>query len=1078
MTIATLPDTVRMGFPGVYSAEKSLDALLDMTTTQWRQFVSDKVIKRALDWYRSNRITEFEANDESGSLLAYFDTGAKGESSGGLLLTVSEGQLRPRYEHIESATLPSREDMWSAAIAAVMRFQASRHSTSGQIRNAAELARADRAKRALTGIATEAPLSGQTLGLWHAWSVGAWRPGVEKYQVFLRSLKRRVNGCTCPDFQNNELGTCKHIEAVLVQARHMRTDESLPWITMFRGTGDDDAYGVQAPADREREVREVLGDYLATAACSFLEDEQVWVWSWTQLDRDAWAAIVARLSTLRRVHAGREIELELQRWSEEVVAERRRVQVLQELEDWDGTFPWLNATLYPYQLDGVRHLASLGCGMIGDAMGLGKTIQAITAFRYLMDRGEARHVLVVCPTTLMSQWQKEIETFTGMQSTLLAGGKNARAKTLRTRPTILITSYERLVRDIGGVIRYYRPDVMVADEAQKFRNFETKAANAVGSVPARFRFLLSGTAMENKLTDFYSLMRVVNPTIFGPLWRFNQEFHVLDSMQRPIVARNLDVLRAKASRAFLRRTRDLIADQLPERQDITYFVPMTELQKELHGGYESVIGKLAAIASQRPLSPAEQKRLQAAILGVRRACNHAGLLMPGITEAPKVELLTELLEQLCVDGGEKVVVFSEWVTMGKLAYAAADAHNLGYLHLTGSVPAAHRPALIEKFLTNPDIQVLFASDAGATGLNLQAASAVIHLDQPWNPAVLAQRSGRVHRLGQRRSVKIFSIVSQDSYELHVMATQRYKATIGDAALNASSEVNVVGATEEQAQELADYHAAVTYGDEEAQERSEKAISARMKAFLERLNASEAEYDETPEPDEEGSQDAGDDDTTPGLYEEGGEAGSPLAGERTVKLPLLLEPESLAAEDAEDGATAELNSPDLSDTDALIRPDAGVRTVSAASLADPGTDEDDGVDDDVDGEDDEDDVVQAPAPSPKVPRLHTTSQPDDHALVQSRKLHYAMLNTMFAAGHRKMALQQLVTAEVLTLAARAGVAPPSDPMETSVWLFGTVATQGIVAIERAMLLSTASMTLGMWAKDEPAGVSELWSALAA
>ena len=1073
MVSAILPDSVAVCPPGIYTGVESLNALLDMTATQWRQFVPDRVIRKGFEWYRTHRITEFEADEDEGCLIAWFDRGAKEEPAGGLVLPVINGQIWPKYEFSASNALPQLEDAWAATIAAVVYFQSQRYSTPQQMDSAAEMARADRAKRALDGIATEAPANGQVLGMWHAWTVGAWRPGVEKYQVFLRSLHRPINGCTCRDFQFNELGTCKHIEAALVQARRMKPGRNLDVITMVRRPAPEDQYAVQAPSARAAEVRLALKEFLSDAEGSFIENEDAHVWTWWSLDRARWTAIVEKVETLRGVMTGRAIHLELQRWNDERAADMRRAEVLQELENWDGTFPWLKAKLYPYQVEGVRHLVSLGSGMIGDAMGLGKTMQAIVAFRYLMERGEARNVLVVCPTSLMNQWRQEIYQFTGMKAELLAGNSVTRRRLLRQRPPIVITSYERLAIEIQDVMENFRPDVMVADEAQKFRNFRTKAAQAVSSVPARFRILLSGTAMENRLTDFFSLMQVVDPTVFGPLWRFMQEFHVLDGKHMPIVARNLDVLRQKASRVFLRRTRDVIADQLPDRQDIRLLVPMTEAQQEYHDMYVVKVQHLGAIANKRPLSPPEQKALQAAILGARRACNHAGLFDPGITTSPKVELLTELLEQICVDGDEKVVVFSEWIQMGELAYAAARSNRLKFLHLTGSVPADMRPGLIGQFMNDPETKVLFASDAGATGLNLQAASVVIHLDQPWNPAILAQRSARVDRMGQKKGVRIYSIIADHSYELHVEATLKKKAALGAASLDQSSTVTVVGGSEEQVQELAEQQAATVHDDIDAGTRAERARSARLQGIFERLQGTPGHYAAESE-----NQVDFDDSVVDG------DAAAELSGHFAVyasahgdgdEVPVMLDdahhlvPDVLATleqEGAEETSLAELSSPDLIEAAALI-PVSEVTAPPSWTRMDVSSNT---------GEIDDDEPASRPAAQRTAPRLQATSQHADNALAQTRKLHHTILTTLFAAGQRRMAMQQLVTAEVLTLAAHVGVTPPADPMTTSTWLLGTVASQGTIAVDRAMLLSTAAMTLALWNDAEPPGVTELWAAL--
>ncbi len=191
---------------------------------------------------------------------------------------------------------------------------------------------------------------------------------------------------------------------------------------------------------------------------------------------------------------------------------------------------------------------------------------------------------------------------------------------------------------------------------------------------------------------------------------------------------------------------------------------MTREQQEFHEDAEESAGRLLAILKRRPLSPVEEQRLMRAFQRMRMACDAAGLVDKKTRGAPRLEELERLLEEICLGDGRKVVVFSEWERMQAMAAEVCERLGVGYVRLHGGVPSGGRGRLIDRFRDDPKCQVFLSTDAGGVGLNLQAASHVVNLDLPWNPAVLAQRIARVHRLGQREAVNVVLLVSEGSFE--------------------------------------------------------------------------------------------------------------------------------------------------------------------------------------------------------------------------------------------------------------------------------------------------------------------------
>jgi hypothetical protein len=226
--------------------------------------------------------------------------------------------------------------------------------------------------------------------------------------------------------------------------------------------------------------------------------------------------------------------------------------------------------------------------------------------------------------------------------------------------------------------------------------------------------------------------------------------------------------------------------QLPERIVSRLAVPLTDEQRAIHDDGMRQVGIIAKILKRRPLTPLEEQRLMRAFQRARMACDAAGLVDKKTVGGPKLDELDGLIEEICVQGGHKVVIFSEWERMQEMAAAVCKRLRVGHVRLHGGVPSDARGAICDRFREDPLCRAFLSTDAGGVGLNLQVASHVINLDLPWNPAVLAQRIGRVHRIGQRNAVNVVLLVSKDSIEERLEATleakrELFAATVGDDA---------------------------------------------------------------------------------------------------------------------------------------------------------------------------------------------------------------------------------------------------------------------------------------------------------
>jgi superfamily II DNA or RNA helicase len=588
--------------------------------------------------------------------------------------------------------------------------------------------------------------------------------------------------CTCPDFFTNQLGTCKHIEAVLraVQSRRplqkayarLGAEPASPVLSVDAvGRLRLLALGPWPDAARVQYARLLRG-----RALTLLADE-----------------LVAGTTPegIRVVHAA---PIALASLREKAARAATRRTITRAIEAGRIEPDVLLRPLFPYQRDGVLHLVRTGRGMLADDMGLGKTMQAIAACEVLRKRGDVGRVIIVTAASLKHQWALEIERCTGERAAIVGSGIAARRSALEADAVYTILNYEQTWRELP-TLRDRGADVLILDEAQRARNFRTKTAATLRAIPSRFLFILTGTPIENRLDDLYSLLQLVDPEILGPLWRFNLDFHAQDDRGRITGYKNLGALRERVARVILRRRKDEVAIQLPALIEQTRYTAMSREQAELESAYRSDASRLLAIAERRPLRKEEMERLMMFLLKARQACNALELCDPGRKKraSPKLDELEALLTEIVSNGASKVLVFSEWVKMLELAAGRLDRLGIGYEMLHGSIPTDKRPALLERFRDNPSARVLLSTDAGGVGLNLQIATYVVHLDLPWNPARLDQRTARAHRIGQTHGVLVTYLCAESGIERGIEGTLDRKRAVRSAALDQTAEAEEIEA---------------------------------------------------------------------------------------------------------------------------------------------------------------------------------------------------------------------------------------------------------------------------------------------
>jgi superfamily II DNA or RNA helicase len=613
-----------------------------------------------------------------------------------------------------------------------------------------------------------------------------------RYRVAIRGPGVGENFCSCPDFATNDLGTCKHVEFVL--ARLERTRGGKAALTRgFRPQYSEVylAYG------GERRVRFRRGSAcpkaLAERARALFDDA-----SGDALSRGRFAKLDAFLADARA--AGHEV-----RCYEDAlafIAEARDADARLRILDHRypdgaasaGLADLVKTKLYPYQAEGVLFAARAGRCLIADEMGLGKTIQAIAATELFARHFGAERVLVVCPTSLKHQWQREIRRFTDRDAQVIYGLRVARSTRYRAPGFCKITNYETVAKDLD-LIAAWSPDVVIVDEAQRIKNWNTRAARALKRVSSPYAIVLTGTPLENRLEELVSIVQFVDQRRLGPTWKLQHAHQLRDDHGRVIGYRNLDRLGATLAPILVRRRKSEVLDQLPARVDNTVFVTMTDEQWKHHEENREIVARIVARWRRTGfLSDADQRRLTASLQNMRMSCNSTYLLDRRTDHGAKADEVATLLDELFERPDAKAVVFSQWLRTHELVIRRLEARKVGYVLFHGGVPGERRGELIERFCNETACRVFLSTDAGGVGLNLQhAASTVINMDLPWNPAVLEQRIGRVYRLGQARGVQVVNFVAEGTIEEGMLAVLAFKRSLFAGVLDGGeSEVFLGG----------------------------------------------------------------------------------------------------------------------------------------------------------------------------------------------------------------------------------------------------------------------------------------------
>lgn len=456
---------------------------------------------------------------------------------------------------------------------------------------------------------------------------------------------------------------------------------------------------------------------------------------------------------------------------------RKMVRDMRDYSDSDFDIPaTVQAKLRKYQKEGFRWLATLAGyglgGILADDMGLGKTLQMLTFLALTRKR-----TLIVCPASLVYNWESEVQKFTPDLSVTAVTGTAAVRKGLleaSKETDILVTSYDLLKRDV----EFYSAmtfECMVIDEAQYIKNSGTQAAKAVKQIPAGVRFALTGTPIENRLSDLWSIFDFIMPGYLYTYSRFREE------LEQPIVADADEAVTARlkgmVSPFILRRKKQDVLKDLPDKLEETIFTRMTDEQEKLYKASATRLAMELAQASDESYQH-EKIRYLAELTRLRQICCAPDLCYENYKGGSgKMDACMDMIES-AIEGGHKILVFSQFTQMLEMLIAAYERKG-AYLYLSGKNTKEQRRQMVELFQKG-DIPVFFISlKAGGTGLNLTAADMVIHYDPWWNVAAQNQATDRTHRIGQKNVVNVVKLVMKNTIEEKILKLQEEKARLAE-----------------------------------------------------------------------------------------------------------------------------------------------------------------------------------------------------------------------------------------------------------------------------------------------------------
>lgn len=452
--------------------------------------------------------------------------------------------------------------------------------------------------------------------------------------------------------------------------------------------------------------------------------------------------------------------------------EEAKTQELQDLimakeVEFDTKLP-----LYPFQKKGAAFLAKIGSGLLGDEMGIGKSIQSLA----VVEAAGAQQVLIICPAAIKWQWYEEIKKFIGEEAVVVEGTKPKRDKLWQEKARFYVANYELLLRDFDEINRDW--DYIIADEATKISNPQTKQSKIIKKLSAKNKIALTGTPINNRAQDVWNIVDFTNPGVFGNYHQFINRYCIKNQWGGIYAYKNIDDLRAKLLRYMIRRTKEEVLPDLPER--IQTDVPFkfaeeeTKLYKQLK---QEILFEINETDLSKINNPATIQMTLVKMTRLRQLADSMELLGDKKTST-KLDTLKELLSE-ALTNGKKAIVFTEFAEMADILKRELAEYDP--LIISGKVKEAYKD-IVKQFNEVEKHRILILTSAGQYGLNIQRASVLFHYDQPWSLSKKEQRAGRAHRIGQQSKILEYNLLAKGSIDMYIRKVLHDKARLAGEIL--------------------------------------------------------------------------------------------------------------------------------------------------------------------------------------------------------------------------------------------------------------------------------------------------------
>ena len=586
-----------------------------------------------------------------------------------------------------------------------------------------------------------------------------------QYKLTFRDIHRKHGYCSCPDYKTNKLGICKHLiyafEGLSSKTEPPEQLPEYPFIEIFLNPFRNYKISWFYPNKPSGGVAELLYRYFGNN--NFVEDDEI----------ENLLGFFEQSKNFKQILIRPEVYEKIDSWYEQAALERiKREKSLD--------FNLLKQELFSYQQEGVHFLTFRKGALLADEMGLGKAVQAISTAIMKKEIFGFSRTLVICPASLKYQWRSEVEKFTHEEPIIVEGNQEEREIIYRESSAFFfIINYETFIRDIENIL-IHPPDLLILDEAQRIRNYETLTASSIRSIPRKHTIAITGMPFDNRYADIYSIMLFVDQSVLTPLWEFSFQHCYFDKNQTNKIVGyfNLEDVETKLASVMIRREKKEVTEQLPQISHLNIPVKVDSLQARQH---IKLAKQTIDILDKKLLTAYDNQQITFLINKMRMLSNASFLVDDTREGSPKVDELQHiLLNKINMKGsGYKIIIITEWKKMMHIIAGMLRRIRIDFVTLTGDTPVKKREEIIARFTGDKNCNIFLTNEI-SEGLNLQAADTMINFEVPLSSSQMKRRTGRIDRIGQHaNNLTIINLIAEHTVEEIILSDDFQSCQMGD-----------------------------------------------------------------------------------------------------------------------------------------------------------------------------------------------------------------------------------------------------------------------------------------------------------